>query len=636
VTGSDFAAHSELMKTIAAQCPELRFEWDSSRNTSLSFDKVPASSKKKAWWNCQKDARHKWLAQIRDRATGHGCPYCSGHFTLREESFGTLFPGLTNQLHPTRNLGFDPFATAPLSNKEVVWVCVKNKSHEWKTRLSGRTNADAGCPLCRHEARSLAVVAPTLASEWHPTLNQPETPFTVSSGSKLKVWWQCPNESEHIWPAQIRMRVDAKSGCPICSKQTGSNKQPPLSEFSPALAAQWHPSKNGALGPQDVTVGSQRSVWWKCPVGPDHEWTTSVRNRARFGHGCPMCTKRTGKASKGSSLADKHPKLALQWDFNKNGLLRPDQFTPGSTRRVWWKCSASLSHEWDATIYNRTSRQPDGECPFCSHTRLDGSNTLGAVHPEIAKEWHPNKNGVLNPDTVFRASGKKVWWLCAKDSSHEWQATVKNRTVHKSGCHECEAAQKSERSRLAILESVQLHDDCLKTLRHNLKTLKSLVQTLTIKSVHLNQALYRMVYSSAITALESYLSDSFYQRVVTDQSRMEKLLSTAPEFTDRKYSISEVVKWSQNLQKKVGEYLFDIVWHNLGKVKSMYSAVLGVQFPSDLSSVMRAIVVRHDLVHRNGRTRENRLHTFKADDLNKLFVLVEDFAVYIENQLRGN
>lgn len=621
------------MKTIAEKRPELRVEWDSAKNLGLSFDRIAASSKKRAWWKCQKDHRHKWLAQIRDRATGHGCPYCSGRFTLREESFGVKFPELVKQLHPNRNQGFDPYATAPLSNKEVTWICTKNKKHEWKTRLSGRTSVDAGCPHCRAEASSLAAVAPNLAAEWHPTLNSPQTPSTVSAGSRHKVWWQCQQNAKHVWPAQIRMRVDAKTGCPICLKRRGAKKQPTISEFSPELAAQWHPTKNGALGPRDFTIGSNSSAWWKCPAGPDHEWPAPIRNRAKLGHGCPMCSNRTGRASKGKSLADKHPKLASQWDFEKNGTLRPEQFTPGSTRRVWWKCSGSPAHHWESTIYNRTSGQPDGECPFCSKNRLEDTNTLRAVFPQIALEWHPTKNGSETPDTVSRASGKKVWWQCQRDPTHEWQATVKNRTVHKSGCRECDAEQRSERLKLSILESIQLHADCLKTLRHNLKNLRELVQASRVKSVHLHQALFRMIYSSAITALETFLSDSFYQQVIPDQTRMEKLLSTAPEFTDRKYSISEVVNWSQNLKKKVGEYLYDIVWHNIWKGKMMYSTVLGVEYPADLAPIMKAVAIRHDIVHRNGRNKNNGLHTFKTEELNRLFVLVEDFAAHIHNQI---
>ena len=108
------------MKTIAEQNPELRLEWDTNKNVPLSFDRIGASSKKRAWWKCRKDTRHTWAAQVRDRSMGHGCPYCSGRYTLHDESFGFLYPELLKQLHPTRNNGFDPFATAPLSNKKVV------------------------------------------------------------------------------------------------------------------------------------------------------------------------------------------------------------------------------------------------------------------------------------------------------------------------------------------------------------------------------------------------------------------------------------------------------------------------------------------------------------------------------------
>lgn len=54
--------------------------------------------------------------------------------------------------------------------------------------------------------------------------------------------------------------------------------------------------------------------------------------------------------------------------------------------------------------------------------RLSLSNT----YPEIAKEWHPTKNGELSPDFVTPKSGRKVWWLGA--CGHEWQAVISHRT----------------------------------------------------------------------------------------------------------------------------------------------------------------------------------------------------------------
>jgi hypothetical protein len=37
------------------------------------------------------------------------------------------------------------------------------------------------------------------------------------------------------------------------------------------------------------------------------------------------------------------------------------------------------------------------------------------------------QNGNLTPNDVSYGGGKKVWWLCCK--GHEWQATIKNRTL---------------------------------------------------------------------------------------------------------------------------------------------------------------------------------------------------------------
>lgn len=75
----------------------------------------------------------------------------------------------------------------------------------------------------------------------------------------------------------------------------------PLSITHPQLAVQWHQTKNSNLTPDQVTAGSGKKVWWICPKSPDHEWHTSIANRARLGRGCPYCAGK--KASVTNSLA---------------------------------------------------------------------------------------------------------------------------------------------------------------------------------------------------------------------------------------------------------------------------------------------------------------------------------------------
>lgn len=63
------------------------------------------------------------------------------------------------------------------------------------------------------------------------------------------------------------------------------------------------------------------------------------------------------------------------------------------------------------------------------------SNKLNDTHPDLAKEWHPTKNGETTPDKVSSGSHKKAWWLGS--CGHEWEGIIRNRANKKAGCHYC-------------------------------------------------------------------------------------------------------------------------------------------------------------------------------------------------------
>src|ERR1035437_7119886 len=81
-------------------------------------------------------------------------------------------------------------------------------------------------------------------------------------------------------------------------------------------------------------------------------------------------------------------------------------------------------------------------------SKLTDKNRLSITHPEIAKEWHPNKNGDLKLEDVSRSSGKKVWWKC-KDG-HEWAAVIANRTIGGTNCPYCSGRRASDRNRFSL------------------------------------------------------------------------------------------------------------------------------------------------------------------------------------------
>jgi hypothetical protein len=221
---------------------------------------------------------------------------------------------------------------------------------------------------------------------------------------------------------------------------------------APAVARQWHPTKNGSLRPKDFVPGSNRRVWWACPKGPDHVWQASIRNRVLERCGCPFCGGK--RVSVTNSLATLFPELAAQWHPTKNAPLTPRDVRANSRIRFFWRCPAGPDHEWQAPLFYRTRLRLG--CPCCGGRQLSVTNSFATQHPHVALYWHPTKNAPLMPWQLFSSDARRVWWQC--DQKHEWQAQVTNRAKKRGGCPICHSLPRgSSVLRRKIREVVRLH-----------------------------------------------------------------------------------------------------------------------------------------------------------------------------------
>lgn len=225
-----------------------------------------------------------------------------------------------------------------------------------------------------------------------------------------------------------------------------------LAEARPDLAKEWNYEKNGDLKPKDVSCGSNKKVWWKLPYDVpddypvehlrgkhfDFEWMAFINDRNSKNLGCPFLSGQS-VWNGFNDLASVRPDLAKQWHLTKNGNLRPTEVAVNSRKKVWWifpyddpETGRHHDFEWQASIQ---SRNHGSGCPYLSHQLIrKGFNDLQTVNPELAKQWHPTKNGNLKPTEVTANSNKKVWWLLPYDDpktgkhfDFEWQARVYDR-----------------------------------------------------------------------------------------------------------------------------------------------------------------------------------------------------------------
>lgn len=129
-----------------------------------------------------------------------------------------------------------------------------------------------------------------------------------------------------------------------------------------------------------------------------------------------------------NSLSAMRPELVREWS-DKNLPLTPDKITYGSNKIVWWK--AACGHEWQTSVKARSKGE---NCPICSGARvIEGINDLATLKPELVQEW--SEKNEIKPTEVSIGSHKKVVWKCRY--GHEWEASIKSRTINSTGCPYC-------------------------------------------------------------------------------------------------------------------------------------------------------------------------------------------------------
>lgn len=287
------------------------------------------------------------------------------------------------------------------ATRTVAWRC-PTCSHEFASSVREMVERPR-CPSCqekRHRAwqteyAALKVTAvadnATLAAAWA----DPADPRTVPiAGGWQRRRFVCPNgHHPRVHPYRF-----LNAGCPHCrSNETRRNKATPtLSQELPEVAAQWHPTRNRRLSPDDVVHTSTRSVWWR-DSACGHEWEERVCARNKYQrYRCPKCRTIL------DSLAYQFPLLADEW--SPRNPVTAWQVRPNGTTlfEPEWVCSDDETHVWVSSL---TSRTNGSGCPEC---RAAGKSKIELEHFAAAKKVFGNaRSGVKLKSSDF--SGRPTW-----------------------------------------------------------------------------------------------------------------------------------------------------------------------------------------------------------------------------------
>lgn len=168
---------------------------------------------------------------------------------------------------------------------------------------------------------------------------------------------------------------------------------------------------------------------------------------------------------------------------------------------------------------------------------------------------------------------------------------------------------------------------------------KSLLQ-IGISDANLQEYFHRMLYANVISSMEAYLSKTIITIVLSDDTMFWRFV-TGYEWGSEKVEIKDIKKTFDGMNIKVQTELAEVLYHNLSKVKGIYHDILGIKIltnKAEMAFLCRAVNIRHDLVHRNGRKKSNskkdEFHSISSEMVTELISHVDLLVQDIEAQMK--
>ncbi len=146
-------------------------------------------------------------------------------------------------------------------------------------------------------------------------------------------------------------------------------------------------------------------------------------------------------------------------------------------------------------------------------------------------------------------------------------------------------------------------------------------------------SMHRLLYANIIIAIEVYLSDTFKNEVTDNDSVTRRFVETTSFFKKQKTSMSEVYKNIDSIKNNVNGYLTKFLWHKLDKTKNIYENTFGIKFPENMKTINKAIRIRHDIIHRNGKTKDGESHEIYETTVKDLIGESKNFVSSIEDEM---
>lgn len=397
--------------------PELKEEYLEEENKHIVPTSLSVTSGTPIVWKCSK-CQYVWKTAPSTRVYKknekyyiRSCPVCSG--IKRLLTYAEEYPELDKMFEFELNGCHLSTLTTSDVNKKFFWrcsVCEEAFTSKLDSMIRSLKSKYRGCPYCAGRKftskRSFGALHPDLLLEYDSTNDI--DPYQVAEMSKEKVKWICTNNKEHKWEASFLLRAKGYGKCPICKNYNYSKK---FIDEHPEFEQYYDIQKN-VREFSSYSFSSNEKVWWRCDLG--HEFEYSFMSFHAMGHfECPICENRLLVPGI-NDLESQYPKLAKEFNVERNGILPNQILINNGNKEFWWKCERG--HEFKRLVNYRVFK--NSKCPICINYQVKkGDNDFQSKYPEIVSIWDYDKNK-KSPDKISYLSKDCFYFKCSEGHSY--------------------------------------------------------------------------------------------------------------------------------------------------------------------------------------------------------------------------
>lgn len=150
------------------------------------------------------------------------------------------------------------------------------------------------------------------------------------------------------------------------------------------------------------------------------------------------------------------------------------------------------------------------------------------------------------------------------------------------------------------------------------------------------KAFYRMILTQYFSAIEAYLSDRLIRLVLENPAALSALVLKNKDWEKEKISVLELANSSNSLTDWVIGRLRETVFHNFTKIDHHYIGATGIGiFPNKevRNTLMKFLPIRHDCVHRYGRSHDGKEQTVTIESLVELSEAIDEVVNHVEENM---